>query len=198
MLKYEVMRLFKGKRKRWLYFAQKKKPSYAKNKLRNTCTKEDSPFPQKKIKPLHHFEHQLIKKVSPSKCHTPPSSRKQLFDNCDHDINVINNLIDEFSVLDISDCQDNSGLNAFRYTGTLTSSDVPSNRESSNVGEEFEKKKTYSSGSKRAGKAGNGDSLQKFFSQVSCGKFPLNNIAFQLWCDVVDWNENTDTRQMRY
>ena len=48
MLKYEVMRLFKGKRKRWLYFAQEKKTSYAKNKLRNTCTKEDSPFPQKK------------------------------------------------------------------------------------------------------------------------------------------------------
>ena len=41
------MRLFKGKRKRWLYFAQKKKTPYAKNKLRNTCTKEDSPFPQK-------------------------------------------------------------------------------------------------------------------------------------------------------
>ena len=69
---------------------------------------------------------------------TPPSSRK-LFENCDHDINVVNNLIDEFSVLDISDCQDSSGLNAFRYATTLTSSDVPSNRESSNVDENFEK-----------------------------------------------------------
>ena len=38
----------------------------------------------------------------------------------------------------------------------------------------------------------------KSFSQVSGGKFPLNNIAFQLWCDVVDWYENIDTRQMRY
>ena len=130
--------------------------------------------------------------MSPSKCHTPPSSRKQPFDNCDHDINVINNLIDEFSVLDISDCQDNSGLNAFRYTGTLTSSEVPSNRESSNIDEEFEKLLN------ELEKAGKGDLLQKFFSQISCGKFPLNNVAFQLWCDVVDWNENTDTRQMRY
>ena len=137
-----------------------------------------------------------FKKVSPSKCHTPPSSRKQLFDNCDHDINVINNLIDKFSVLDISDCQDNSGLNAFRYSGTLTSSDVPSNRESSNVDEEFEK--LIPSVLNELEKAGKGDLLQKIFSQVSCGKFLLNNIAFQLWCDVVDWKENTDTRQMRY
>ena len=137
-----------------------------------------------------------FKKVSPSKCHTPPSSRKQLFDNCDHDINVINDLIVEFSVLDISDCQDNSGLNAFRYTGKLPSSDVPSNRVSSNVDEEFEK--LILSVLNELEKAGKGHLLQKFFSQVSCGKFPLNNIAFQLWSDVVDWNENTDTRQMRY
>lgn len=47
-------------------------------------------------------------------------------------------------------------------------------------------------------KAGKGDILQKFFSQVSTGKFPLNNIAFQLWCDVVDRYDNKDTRQMRY
>ena len=125
-----------------------------------------------------------FKKVSPSKCHTPPSSRKQLFDNCDHDINVI------------SDCKDNSGLNAFRYTDTLTSSDVPSNRESSNVDKEFEK--LIPSVLNELEKSGKGDLLQKFFSQVSCGKIPPNNIAFQLWCDVVDWNENTDTRQMRY
>ena len=190
------MRLFKGKRKRWLYFAQKKKTSYAKNKLRNTCTKKDSPFTQK-IKASPSLRTSTpFKKVSPSKCQTPPSSRKQLFNNCDHDINVINNLIDEFSVLDISDCQDNSGLNTFRYTGTLTSSDVPSNRESSNADEEFEK--LIPSVLNELEKAGKGDLSQKFFSQVSCGKFPLNNIAFQLWCDVVDWNENTDTRQMRY
>ena len=137
-----------------------------------------------------------FKKVSPSECHTPPSSRKQLFDNCDHDINVINNLIDECSVLDISDCQDNSGLNAFRYAGTLKSSDVPSNRESSNLDEEL--KKLIPSILNELEKARKGDLLQKFFSQVSCGKFPLNNRELQLWCDVVDWNENTDTRQMRY
>ena len=106
------------------------------------------------------------------------------------------NLIDEFSVLDISDCQDNSGLNAFRYAGTLTSSDAPSNRESSNVDEELEE--LIPSILNELEKAGKGDLLQKFFSQVSCGKFPLNNIAFQLWCDVVDWNENMDTRLMRY
>ena len=134
--------------------------------------------------------------MSPSKCHTPPSSRKQLFDNCDLDINVINDLIVEFSVLDISDCQDNSGLNAFRYTGTLPSSDVPSNRVSSNVDEEFEK--LILSVLNELEKVGKGDLLQNFFSQVSCGKFPLNNIAFHSWSDVVDWNENTDTRQMRY
>ena len=111
--------------------------------------------------------------MSQSKCHIPPSSRKQHFDNCDHDINVINSLIDEFSVLDISDCQDNSGLNAFRYTGTLTSSDVPSNRESSSVDEEVEK--LIPSVLNELEKARKGDLLQKFFYQVSCGKFPLNN-----------------------
>ena len=29
-------------------------------------------------------------------------------------------------------------------------------------------------------------------------QFPMTNIAFQLWSDVVQWFGNTDTRQMRY
>ena len=167
------MGLFKGKRKRGLYFAQKKKTTYAKNKL--CYTKEDSPFPKRlKISPSFRTS-TPYKRVSPSKCHTPHSSRKQLFDISDHDINDINNLTDEFSVLDISD-----RLYAFRYTDKLTSSDVLSNSESSNV------EKLIPSVLNEMEKAGKGNLLQKFFSQVSCGKFPLNNIAFQLWCDVVD------------
>ena len=153
-------------------------------------------FSTKKLKHLHHFEHQLhLRKCPHLNVIHRLHQENNFFDNCDHDINIINNLIDKFSVLDISDCQDNSGLNAFRYSGTLTSSDVPSNRESSNVDEEFEK--LIPSVLNELEKAGKGDLLQKFFSQVSCGKFLLNNIAFQLWCDVVDWKENTDTRQMR-
>ena len=171
------MRLFKGKRKRWLYFAQKKKTSYAKNKLRNTCTKDYSPFPHKKLKHLHHFEHQLhLRKCPHLNVIHRIHQENNFLTTAIIKINVINNLIDEFSVLDISDCKDNSGLNAFRYTDTLTSSDVPSNRESSNVDKEFEK--LIPSVLNELERNGKGDLLQKFFSQVSCGKIPLNNIAF--------------------
>ena len=67
------MWLFKGKRKRGLYFAQKKKTSYAKTKLCNTCTKEDSPFPKKKKKKkkknISIFEHQHVSVESSSLLH---------------------------------------------------------------------------------------------------------------------------------
>ena len=50
---------------------------------------------------------------------------------------------------------------------------------SSNVDEEFEK--LILSVLNELEKVGKGDLLQNFFSQVSCGKFPLNNIAFHSW-----------------
>ncbi|XP_045178040.2 uncharacterized protein LOC123538138 [Mercenaria mercenaria] len=40
--------------------------------------------------------------------------------------------------------------------------------------------------------------LEQFFRLVKEKKFPMRNIAFLLWCDVVRWFENSDTRQMRY
>lgn len=37
-----------------------------------------------------------------------------------------------------------------------------------------------------------------FLKLVSENKFPLTNIAFSLWCDVVSWYSTSDTRHMRY
>ena len=113
-----------------------------------------------------------------------------------YEIDDILNLTGEFSILNISDFQNNSSVNGFGYTNVFSSSAEHSNKESKDDKEEL--KKLIPSVVNELEKAGKGKLLQKFFSQVSGRKFPLNNIAFQLWCDVVDWYENTDTRQMRY
>ena len=113
-----------------------------------------------------------------------------------YEIDDILNLTGEFSILDISDFQNNSSVNGNGCTNVFSSSAEHSNKESKDVKEELNK--LIQSVVNELEKAGKGKLLQKFFSQVSGGKFPLNNIAFQLWCDVVDWYENTDTRQMRY
>ena len=134
--------------------------------------------------------------MSLSKCHTPHSSRKRLFDASFTEIDEILNLTGEFSILNISDFQNNSSVSGFGYTNVFSSSEEPSNKESKDDKEEL--KKLIPLVVNEMEKAGKGKLFQKFFSQVSGGKFPLNNIAFQLWCDVVDWYENTDTRQMRY
>jgi hypothetical protein len=38
----------------------------------------------------------------------------------------------------------------------------------------------------------------KFFKLVQDGKFPLNNIAFELFLDIVEWFDKDESRQMRY
>ena len=40
--------------------------------------------------------------------------------------------------------------------------------------------------------------LTKFMVLVCAKKFPLTNIAFSLFCDVVSWYSLSDTRCMRY
>ena len=40
--------------------------------------------------------------------------------------------------------------------------------------------------------------LEIFFRLVKEKQFPVKNIAFQLWSDVVKCFDKTDTRQMRY
>ena len=45
---------------------------------------------------------------------------------------------------------------------------------------------------------GKKDKLQKFFKLVQDGKFPLNNIAFELFLDIVQWFDKDVSRQMRY
>ena len=45
---------------------------------------------------------------------------------------------------------------------------------------------------------GKKDQLLKFFKLVQDGKFPLNNIAFELFLDIVEWFDKDESRQMRY
>ena len=45
---------------------------------------------------------------------------------------------------------------------------------------------------------GKKDKLLKFFKLVRDGKFPLNNIAFELFLDIVEWFDKDESRQMRY
>jgi hypothetical protein len=45
---------------------------------------------------------------------------------------------------------------------------------------------------------GKKDKLLKFFKLVQDGKFPLNNIAFELFLDIVGWFDKDESRQMRY
>ena len=43
-----------------------------------------------------------------------------------------------------------------------------------------------------------GDVIFSFYQQVESGAFPLNNLAFLLWTDVVKWFDCSYTRSMRY
>ena len=45
---------------------------------------------------------------------------------------------------------------------------------------------------------GKKDKLLKFFKLVQDGKFPLNNIAFELFLDIVEWFDKDESHQMRY
>ena len=45
---------------------------------------------------------------------------------------------------------------------------------------------------------GKKNQLLKFFKLVQDGKFPLNNIAFELFLDIVEWFDKGESRQMRY
>ena len=102
----------------------------------------------------------------------------------------LNDITNEFSLLDISETEDTEKSEIGTFIPSVGSSDT------NPVREEF--LSLVPSALHELEKAGKGDVLQKFLSQVSSGKFPLTNIAFQLWCDVVDWYEKSDTRQMRY
>ena len=42
------------------------------------------------------------------------------------------------------------------------------------------------------------DKLLKFFKLVQDGKFTLNNIAFELFLDIVEWFDKDESCQMRY
>jgi hypothetical protein len=46
--------------------------------------------------------------------------------------------------------------------------------------------------------AGKGDVLSNFLKLVYEDEFPLNNIGFTLFCDLVKWFTLQDTRQMKY
>ena len=165
------------KAKTWDQIIVQKFTSYAKRKM--CYNKGDSPFP-KRLNCSPSFRTSTPFKTS----HTPVSSRKQLFESSVCDLNDITN---EFSLLDISETEDTEKSEIGTFIPSVGSSDtIP-------VREEF--LSLVPSALHELEKAGKGDVLQKFLSQVSSGKFPLTNIAFQLWCDVVDWYEKSDTRQ---
>ena len=42
---------------------------------------------------------------------------------------------------------------------------------------------------------GKKDKLLKFFKLVRDGKFPLNNIAFELFLDIVEWFDKDESRR---
>ena len=42
---------------------------------------------------------------------------------------------------------------------------------------------------------GKKDKLLKFFKLVQDGKFPLNNIAFELFLDIVEWFDKDESRR---
>ena len=173
------------KAKHGIKLSYKKVTSYAKRKM--CYNKGDSPFP-KRLKCSPSFRTSTPFKTSHSpRRDTPVSSRKQLFESSVCDLNDITN---EFSLLDISETEDTEKSEIGTFIPSVGSSDTNS------VREEF--LSLVPSALHELEKAGKGDVLQKFLSQVSSGKFPLTNIAFQLWCDVVDWYEKSDTRQMRY
>jgi hypothetical protein len=44
---------------------------------------------------------------------------------------------------------------------------------------------------------GKKDKLLKFSKLVQDGKFPLNNIAFELFLDIVEWFDKNESLQMR-
>ena len=45
---------------------------------------------------------------------------------------------------------------------------------------------------------GKKDKLLKFFKLVQDGKFLLNNIAFELFLEIVEWFDKDESRQMRF
>ena len=45
---------------------------------------------------------------------------------------------------------------------------------------------------------GKKNKLLKFFKLVQDGKFTLNNIAFELFLDIVEWFDKDESPQMRY
>ena len=204
------MGIYKGKRKRGLTLTVRKKTTYSKCRSRPCYSNSASPFPKRcKTSPTVRTS-TPYKKVSPSK---DRKLRKQLFDtsyNIDDiqsltqefsvlesdDIDDIHNLTDVFSVLDISSNADNNEFNTCISTDTFPTSENQSRGQLSSLSDEIIK--LIPSVLNELAKVGKENVLQKFFSQVSCSRFPLNNIAFQLWCDVVDWFDNSDTRQMRY
>ena len=102
------MGLYKGKRKRGLKFSERKKSTY-KKKAKICFTKEYSPFPKKKLNTSPSFKTSTpFKTCFAPKGDTPSSSRQQLFGSFDYDLKDVNNITDEFSVLDISDCDERS------------------------------------------------------------------------------------------
>ena len=100
-----------------------------------------------------------------------------------------------FSVLDISSNADNNALNTCISTDTFPTSENQSRGQLNSDSDEIIK--LIPSVLNELAKVGKENVLQKFFSQVSCSRFPINYIAFHLLCDV-NWFDNSDTHQMRY
>ena len=91
---------------------------------------------------------------------------------------------------------DNNEFNTSISTDTFPTSENQSRGQLSSVSDEIIK--LIPSVLNELAKVGKENVLQKFFSQVSCSRFPLNNTAFQLWCDVVDWFDKTSVEHFLF
>jgi hypothetical protein len=163
------------RKRKGLRLSRTKKSTYLKKRGIPCSSPAISPFP-KKIKftstPMKVFAADISSPKS-------SSARKQLFQPQN-----IGDMTKSFQEMDIS------SDSTFLYLENL---DLPVNNDS--VDQLLSIIPVVEEKLKQAGK---GDVLSNFLKLVYEDEFPLNNIAFTLFCDLVKWFTLQDTRQMRY
>jgi hypothetical protein len=180
----QAMGIFKGKRKRGLVLSLNRR----KRSIRCCTSVFPSPSPLfKKIKheiasPLSNIprpfrrELSISKYISPLKSESPEKSRRKLDlenDQNNMEENISNDLFDLDNISTIQEEVEDS-----EYMSSILSILPDVLNELSMV-----HKKDY---------------FIKLLESIKEGKLPLNNIAFELFLDVVNWFSNDDTRAMRY
>jgi hypothetical protein len=180
----QAMGIFKGKRKRGLVLSL----NLRKRSIR--CCISVSPSPSPLLKKLKHaiasplsntprlFRRELFisKYISPLKSESPEKSRRKL-DFKNYQNNMEESISDDLFDLgmistiqeEVKDSDDMSSI--FSILPDVLN---------------------------ELSKVHKKDSFIKLLESIKEGKLPLNNIAFELFLDVVNWFSNDDTRAIRY